>query len=103
MQNIKLDPKIINHWIMDHLKNVKCKICNGTDYEISPKPFELREFFGGVLKVGTGGALILVPMICQTCKHVEFFSSTAIVIQNKINNEQAIEVGDKNESDIMIK
>ena len=89
MQNIQLEPKIINHWIIDHLKNAKCKICNGTDYQIASKPFELREFHGGVLKVGAGGALVLVPMVCQTCKHVEFFSAIAIMLQNKLNRDQA--------------
>lgn len=68
-----------NKWVGAKL----CPICQSNDWNISPKPVEIREFSRGNLVVG-GPVYPLVSVTCRVCGYTLLFNAiTAGLVEAK--------------------
>lgn len=67
--------------------NRSCE-CNGHDWIINDKVFELREFNGGSLTIGSQQSVFpVITISCKNCGNTYFFNAILLGIINK--NEQS--------------
>ena len=48
-------------------KNQPCPLCGTRQWNVQDKTFELREFHGGNLVLGSGPIIPIIPVICTNC------------------------------------
>lgn len=54
-----------------------CPMCQSGNWNITPNVFELREFLGGNLNLGSGPILPVIPVTCNNCGNVVFLNALA--------------------------
>jgi hypothetical protein len=66
-----METKINQQKLLTHLsekwKGRSCSMCDARNWNLSDKLFELREFQGGELVLGTGPIIPLVVVTCNNC------------------------------------
>ncbi|MFQ5794803.1 MAG: hypothetical protein ACE5JP_07125 [Candidatus Bipolaricaulia bacterium] len=63
-----------------------CYVCNDTQWEISNKVFEIREFFGGALTAGP--VIPIIVLVCKNCGHTVFFSAMRLGVVKPEEKEE---------------
>lgn len=73
--------------MISHLKvkwgNRHCPMCEENNWTVSDKIFELREYYGGDMVIGTGQITPVVPIICGKCGNTVLVNA---LISNVITN-----------------
>lgn len=58
--------KLINH-LNEKWKNHPCPMCAANSWSLSDKVFELREYHGGNIVLGSGPIYPVMPVTCTNC------------------------------------
>ena len=90
------DKKVNIEKVIQHLNskwgNRPCPMCGSNSWNVSDKVYELREFHGGNLVLGSGPIFPVIPVSCNNCGNsvmVNALMSGAIERQNtELKNEQ---------------
>lgn len=79
---MQIDWAEIRDWISDHwLEPAGCSVCGSPDWDLLEQMiWEIRLATpGGGLRIGGNNPpLLMIALVCQSCKHFEFFSVAAI-------------------------
>jgi len=57
-----------------------CPICRSNDWSLSDKVFELREYAGGSLIIGSTPIFPVVALACTNCGYSHFFNAIVLGI-----------------------
>jgi len=77
-------------WITSYWTGARnCPVCESTDWVLLDKVWELREFHGGSLHVGSGPILPVVGLMCNVCGHTLFFNAIAARAVRKDESSEA--------------
>jgi hypothetical protein len=89
--NINIDIQTIKDHIQNNLRNPACTICGGLDWEFTDTLYEMREFKGGGMVIGSNvNMLVFIALICRGCLHTELFNALAIAIAIEKSKEGKI-------------
>lgn len=65
-----------------------CAICGNHHWTVNDCIFELREFFGGPVKIGGPTAIMpIITITCNKCGHTLFLNAMRLGIINNSNEE----------------
>jgi hypothetical protein len=67
--------------------NKQCPICKNNDWQIGPKPVEVREFQGGSLIVG-GPVYPLINVTCNICGYTLLINAIIAGFVEKVVKEE---------------
>ena len=84
----EIDRGKFQSWLNTRWKGHKqCPICHSNDWNLSPKPVEIREFSGGGLHVG-GPVYPLVNITCNVCGYTLLFNAIIAGLVESIKKEE---------------
>ena len=74
-----IDKEKVLQWINTHWTGPRnCQVCHSTNWLLLDKVWELREFQGGALVIGSNPVLPVVALMCNVCGHTIFFNAIAV-------------------------
>ena len=63
----KVDIELLKAHLTKKWGPISCQMCHQGQWTVGDTIFELREFYGGGLKVGGGPIIPVVPVTCSNC------------------------------------
>ena len=76
--------------VIEHLNlkwgNRSCPMCESNSWNVSDKIYELREFHGGNLVIGSGPIFPVIPVSCSNCGNSLFVNAILAGAVEKRNN-----------------
>lgn len=76
-----------------HLANewgpVSCQMCHKGQWTVGDTIFELREFHGGGLKIGSGPIIPIIPVTCSNCGRTVLINALVAGILKKDGEEKS--------------
>ena len=68
--------------------NRPCPMCGQTNWNVSDKAFELREFQGGDVVLGAGPIIPVIPVTCNNCGNTAFVNA---IVSKAIDNQNPVQ------------
>ncbi len=68
------ESKFIAH-LQAKWKGSACPLCKTGNWSVSDKVYELREFHGGNMVIGSGAIVPIVPVTCDNCGNTVLVNS----------------------------
>ena len=88
MTQIQFKPEVIRDWIMNNHKSTPCVVCEGNEFDISPRFFVFNELNTGVARVGYQlQNMVVAILMCKTCKNMLMFNAAGIMFQIEQNKK----------------
>jgi hypothetical protein len=70
----EIDSKNIIEYLEQKWKTSPCPMCGAKQWAVTPKSYELREFYGGNLVIGKGTIFPVIPVVCGNCGNTIFIN-----------------------------
>lgn len=93
---MKLDSKYIDILESKWTKARICPICGNTLWQINDTIFELPEFHGGNVVLGTGSVFPVIPISCSNCGYSFFINA---ILGKAIKPQEKAEIKDERKED----
>jgi ribosomal protein S27AE len=74
--------KFISH-LNTKWQNKPCPMCGESNWSVSDKVFEMREFHGGNIVLGGGAIQPVIPVTCSNCGNSIMVNALVIGVINK--------------------
>jgi hypothetical protein len=74
-----IDKRKVGQWLETHWTGShRCPICQGSNWTLMDKAWELREFQGGSFVIGGQPILPVVALMCNVCGYTILFNAIAV-------------------------
>jgi hypothetical protein len=73
-------------WITDYWADKACRFCDQRTWTVLGETFEIRQFQGGGIVLGSGKIVPLLVIVCQICGNIELFNAAKVKQVQQIAN-----------------
>lgn len=73
-----IDGREFMEWIADYWSDKACQFCEGQNWTLLKETFELREFHGGTVVLGSGPIVPVMVIVCELCGNIELFNAVKV-------------------------
>lgn len=86
-------PTVDTEALKTHLANewgpISCQMCHKGQWAVGDTTFELREFFGGGLRIDTGLIIPVIPVTCSNCGRTVLINTIVAGVLKKDGEEKS--------------